>query len=358
MTKNLLKIVVSVAVSLVAGYLALRNVQLDQVMAGIKQADVISVVVVVILLAAAQVLRSVRWGLLLAPLERFSQRLLLPVTCIGFLFVWILPARLGEVARPYLLSQNSKVDLSPAMGSVVLERLIDSIFLVVLLAICLPALRLPSLILSSFKGFVFILLAAVLLVLLGSLPGFRERFFQVASRILPASLSDFLTRIAETFYSGMQAVTSLKRLLAILALTSVIWAVALATLWVLFRSMDLQLGLLAGITVLVLTCIGIALPAAPGFIGNYHYACVVALGLFGVGKDIALAYAILLHFLTLAVLVIMGVFFINVSKLKVGFSLKSAVSSWQSAANSERDLTAEDAESAEEILGRTTKNTK
>jgi hypothetical protein len=251
--------------------------------------------------------------------------------------VWILPARLGEVARPYLLNQNSKVGLSPAMGSVVLERLIDSSFLVVLLAICLPALRLPSLILSSFKGFVFILLAAVLFVLLGSLPGFRERFFQVASRILPASLSDFLTRIAETFYSGMQAVTSLRRLLAILTLTSVIWAVAVATLLVLFRSMDLQLGLLAGITVLVLTCIGIALPAAPGFIGNYHYACMVALGLFGVGKDIALAYAILLHFLTLAVLAIMGVFFINVSKLKVGFSLKAAVSSWQQAAGSEKD---------------------
>jgi hypothetical protein len=337
MTKNLLKIIISVAISVVAGYLALRNVQLDQVMAGIRQADVISVVVVVVLLTAAQVLRSVRWGLLLAPLERFSQRLLLPVTCIGFLFVWILPARLGEVARPYLLSQNSKVDLSPAMGSIVLERLIDSIFLVVLLAICLPALQLPSLILSSFKGFVFLLLAAVLLLLLGSLPGFRQKFFQVASRILPASLSNSLTRIAETFYSGMQAVASLKRLLVILVLTSLIWAVALASMLVLFRSMDLQLGLLAGITVLVLTCIGIALPAAPGFIGNYHYACVVALGLFGVGKDIALAYAILLHFLTLAVLVIMGVFFINVSKLKVGFSLKSATSSWRQAKGSEKD---------------------
>jgi hypothetical protein len=55
-----------------------------------------------------------------------------------------------------------------------------------------------------------------------------------------------------------------------------------------------------------------------------------------VGKDIALAYAILLHFLTLAVLVIMGVFFINVSKLKVGFSLKSATSSWQQAAGSKQ----------------------
>jgi uncharacterized membrane protein YbhN (UPF0104 family) len=83
--------------------------------------------------------------------------------------------------------------------------------------------------------------------------------------------------------------------------------------------MDLQLGWLAAVTVLVLTCIGIALPAAPGFIGNYHYACVVALGLFGVAKDVALASAILIHFLTVLVIVLMGVFFMNTSKLKIGF---------------------------------------
>ena len=161
MTKNILKIIISVAVSLIAGYLAFRNVQLQDVIAGIRQVDSISVALVLLLIAGAQLLRSSRWGLMLEPLEPLSQRLLLPITSIGFLFVWILPARLGEVARPYLLQQNSKVSLSPAMGSVVLERLIDSTFLVVLLAICLPALRLPGLILSAFKGFVFILLAAV-----------------------------------------------------------------------------------------------------------------------------------------------------------------------------------------------------
>jgi uncharacterized protein (TIRG00374 family) len=329
MTKNILKIIISVVVSVIAGYLAFRNVQLNDVIAGIRQADSISVAIVLILLFGAQLLRSSRWGLLLEPLESFSQRLLLPITSIGFLFVWILPARLGEVARPYLLQQNSKVGLSPAMGSIVLERLIDSTFLVLLLTICLPALRLPGLILSAFKGFVFILLVAVLLVLLGSLPAFRERVFQVVSKLLPASWSDFLTRIADTFYSGMQAVMSVKRLLSILALTSIIWGAGLAAFLVLFQAMDLRLGLLAGTTVLVLTCIGIALPAAPGFIGNYHYACVVAMGLFGVAKDTALAYAILLHFLTILVLVAMGLFFINVSKLKVSFSLRSAIDSGQ-----------------------------
>ena len=326
MTKNLFKIIISVAVSLIAGYLAFRHVQLQEVITGIRQADSLSVALVLLLIAGAQLLRSSRWGLLLEPLESFSQRLLLPITCIGFLFVWILPARLGEVARPYLLQQNSKVGLSPAMGSVVLERLIDSTFLVALLTICLPALRLPGLILSAFKGFAFILLAAVLLVLLGSLPAFRQRLFQVIAKVLPASWSEFLTRIAGTFYSGMQAVMSVKRLLSILALTLVIWAANLSAFLVLFRSMGLNLGLLAGATVLVLTCLGIALPAAPGFIGNYHYACIVALGLFGVAKDTALAYAILMHFLNMVVLVAMGLFFINVSKLKVSFSLRSAVS--------------------------------
>ena len=326
MAKNILKIIISLAVSLIAGYLAFRNVHLQDVIAGIRQADWISIAIVIVLIVGAQVLRSSRWGLLLEPLETFSQRLLLPITCIGFLFVWILPARLGEITRPYLLQQNSKLGLSPAMGSIVLERLIDATFLIVLLTICLPALQLPGMILSAFKGFVLILLAAVVLVLLGSLPAFRQRFFQVVSKVLPTSWLEFLTGVADTFYSGMQAVMSGKKLLLILALTSVIWGAALAAFLVLFRSMDLHLGLLAGITLLVLICLGIALPAAPGFIGNYHYACLVALGMFGVAKDTALAYAILVHFLTIAVLVAMGLFFINVSKLKVSFSLKSAMS--------------------------------
>jgi uncharacterized protein (TIRG00374 family) len=329
MSKNLFKIVISLALSLIAGYLAFRNVQLQDVIAGIRQADWISVAIVLLLIAGAQLLRASRWGLLLEPLESLSQRLLLPITCIGFLFVWILPARLGEVVRPYLLQQNSNVGLSPAIGSIVLERLIDAAFLVVLLSICLPALKLPALILTAFKGFVFVLLAAVLLVLLGSLPAFRRRFFQVVSRLLPESWAEFLTGVADTFYSGMLAVMSVKRLLSVLALTSIIWGAALAAFLVLFRSMDLHLGLLAATTVLVLTCLGIALPAAPGFIGNYHYACIVAMGLFGVAKDTALAYAILVHFLTLAVLVAMGLFFINVSKLKLSFSLKSAIDGGQ-----------------------------
>ena len=324
---NTLKVSAAVGVSLIAGYLAFRNVQWSEVKSSIHQTDLMTVGIALIFLTAAQVGRSFRWGVMLQPLAPFSQRLLLPITSIGFLFVWILPARLGEVARPYLLHQNSRVGLSAAMGSIVLERLIDASFLVLLLAICLPALRLPGWLLASFQGFVYVLLAAALLVLLGSLPGFRRRLLQWISKLLPESLSSFLTRIAETFYSGMQAVMSIRKLFTIMALTVVIWFTNLLVFMVMSHSMDLQLGWLAGITVLVLTCLGIALPAAPGFIGNYHYACMVALTLFAVAKETALAYAILVHFLTVLVLALMGVLFMITSKLKVGFPFKSLAGS-------------------------------
>jgi uncharacterized protein (TIRG00374 family) len=321
-TSNILKITGSVGVSLIAGYLAFRGVHLKQVMAAIHRVDLSLIAVVITLMALAQVVRSLRWGLLLQPLQPLSQRLLLPITCIGFLFVWILPARLGEMARPYLLRQNSPVGLSAAMGSVVLERLVDASFLVFLLAACLPALSVPDWLVSSLKGFVYLLVTAVLLLLLGSLPRFRELILQTVSRFLSKAASDFVVRIVETFYDGMQAVTSLQRLLSVLALTLVIWGLNVIAYFLLFPAMDLQLGWLAATTVLVLTCLGIALPAAPGFIGNYHYACVVALGLFGVVKETALAYAILIHFLVMVVIVFMGVICMTTVNLRVSFSLK------------------------------------
>ena len=143
------------------------------------------------------------------------------------------------------------------------------------------------------------------------------------------------TTIFKPHHSAMRYVTVIKNqvgfknLFAVLILTLLIWATGVVAFMVMFYSMNMQLGWLAGITVLVLTCIGIAMPAAPGFIGNYHYACVVALGLFGVAKGAALAFAILIHFLTMVVLVLMGVVFMNTSKLKVGFPLLKAASGKQ-----------------------------
>ena len=84
-----------------------------------------------------------------------------------------------------------------------------------------------------------------------------------------------------------------------------------------------QLPLTAGYAVLVITALGVALPTAPGFIGNYHFSCVLGLTLFGVPKTDALTFAILLHFLQLSVMILLSLICLPFMKVSLPTLLKS-----------------------------------
>jgi hypothetical protein len=66
----------------------------------------------------------------------------------------------------------------------------------------------------------------------------------------------------------------------------------------------------AAYTVLIITALGVTLPTAPGFVGNYHYSCVLALTLFGIPKNDALTFAILLHFMQVMVTILLGLIYL------------------------------------------------
>jgi uncharacterized membrane protein YbhN (UPF0104 family) len=90
-----------------------------------------------------------------------------------------------------------------------------------------------------------------------------------------------------------------------------------------FASME-KLTLPAAYTVLLITAIGIALPTAPGFVGNYHYFCMLGLALFGIAKADALTYAILLHGLQFLLIIILGLIFIPFIKVPLPAILKGS----------------------------------
>ena len=85
-----------------------------------------------------------------------------------------------------------------------------------------------------------------------------------------------------------------------------------------------HLSLAAAYTVLLITALGITLPTAPGFVGNYHYFCVLGLSLFGIAKVDALTYAILLHGLQFLVIIILGLIFIPFIKVPLPAIFKSS----------------------------------
>jgi len=152
-------------------------------------------------------------------------------------------------------------------------------------------------------------------LIMGNFTKTQRTMNKILEMLLPIRLASLATKIMETFYSGMSSLGKGQHTFKIIMLSALIWAMLVLTNWLLFFALDMNLGPLAAIYVLVLTMLGISVPAGPGFIGSYHYACVLALSSFGINKEIAIGYAILLHILTIGTLIILGVLCLISSKV-------------------------------------------
>ena len=108
-----------------------------------------------------QVLRSFRWGLILSPLEKIDQLSLFSVTSVGFLAIIAIPARLGELARPYLITKKSRIKMSSALGTIVVERVFDSLTVLVIAVFVLFFTPLPPWLIRSSVLFLLLTLALV-----------------------------------------------------------------------------------------------------------------------------------------------------------------------------------------------------
>ena len=105
----------------------------------------------------------------------------------------------------------------------------------------------------------------------------------------------------------------------------VIWALLVLVNCLLFRGLYMNLGILAGTYVLALTTLGISVPAGPGFVGNFHFACVLALGFFSVNKEMAVGYALFLHVITIGTLLLLGFLCLTLSRLNISVFSKKVI---------------------------------
>jgi uncharacterized membrane protein YbhN (UPF0104 family) len=85
-----------------------------------------------------------------------------------------------------------------------------------------------------------------------------------------------------------------------------------------FLAFGLDLTVTAAVVLMIVLIIGIAIPAAPGFIGNWHYFCILGLSLFGIAKTVALSFAIVYHALSIGVLIFLGLIFLPFNRFSIG----------------------------------------
>ena len=313
------KLLFGIMLGMILIYFSIRGIHFDETIAHLKKINLGYATASLFFIVFMQALRSYRWGVILQPLGKISQLTLFAVTSVGFLAIAAIPARIGELARPYLIAQKSPIKMSSALGTIIVERVLDSLaVLTITVAVLIWQNDLPSWMIKS--GIIFFILTMAMIALVAGLVWRRETAVGIIDRILrrvPGKLAQAVHKVIHHFIDGFQVITDVKRLFYLLILSALVWLVDVAAIYALLLAFGFDLPALAAFVVMVILIAGIAIPTAPGFIGNWHYACILGLSLFGVARPEAFSFALVYHFLSIAIVVILGVIFLPFNRFSI-----------------------------------------
>lgn len=292
-------------------YLSLKGIDFDEIAVSLKAVHYVYIIPVLVGLFLVQYLRSYRWGVILNPIEKIDQLSLFSVTCVGFLAIVTIPARIGELARPYLITHRSNVAMTSALGSIFLERVFDILTILIMFFIVAFLSPMPSWLmeLSTLFLVIIVIITGLVLLLLVNKPAFLRIVNPVITR-LPEKYSHRVENMISLFIDGFKMLANPWLIVYVAFLSLLIWGVGALAIYILFSAFDFHLSLLAAFGVLVIIIIGTTIPTAPGFVGNFHYFCILGLGLFGIPRVDAVTYAVLYHFLAIGMAIFLGLIFL------------------------------------------------
>ncbi len=314
--KRLLQTLAGLAISGAALAYTLHGKELGRIWVEAVHADYRWLWPYLAILTLIHLLRTVRWGLLLEPVARLPFARLNAASAVGIMALVLLPFRLGEFARPYLVAERGKLRVSAALSSVVVERVADGLFTALLLIVTLFAVPPGTKGLRAFRlaGVVVFLAFAALLGFLVLASRNRPRAVALTHRVLdPLSprLAERASGMMDAFIHGLRLVPSRRKVALFFLLTALYWAVNGLGLQLFARSFDLHIGLVDAYTVLGVLVVGVMIPAGPGMVGTFQAAVVGGLSLFVTGAEHrAVAYANVLWLVQLVQQVAFGLAFL------------------------------------------------
>lgn len=309
-------IVLALAVGLLV--LFLYNVDVRGVGREIAHARVDWLAVTLATMGLNLAIRAWRWQYLLEPIGRPSFWNAFRATVVGFAASAILPARAGEVIRPYFLSRHERLTATGAFATVILERVLDMITVLGLLAVFVffepdmsgsPAVALEAVKWAAGTAAIGAIVALAVLFVLAGNPSRLAEMLARLERVLPSKLAGLLARAAEKFATGLAAIRSPSRVLVSLALSVPLWLSIALGIWTAALAFHIQLPFTGSFLVTALLVVGVAVPT-PGAVGGFHAAFkFAATTFFGASDDSAIGAAIVLHALTQLPSLLLGLLF-------------------------------------------------
>ncbi|MBU1154900.1 MAG: flippase-like domain-containing protein [Proteobacteria bacterium] len=290
--KSLVKRLILLAITALFLYLVLRKVEPAKLWQALTEVYWPLLVPVVLVYLAGFIPRAQKWRIILGRIKPVSLG-----GCLGYILVGcaansLLPARLGELVRAFICGRREQVPATSVLSTIVLERVLEVLSLLVLLC---------AVVWATGRGELYQLALVGLAVCLGLMAGLfflqqRPGWLLKLAALLPwPGLRERAQGWLTTFVEGLAVVKSPARLAAIIALGWAVYLIEGAAYWLLAYAFDMQVTYLQVLFVLCFIFVGMTIPSTVGNIGPLQYFCVLGLGYFGVDSSTALIYSVFIN---------------------------------------------------------------
>ena len=305
--KSTARIAIGIAITVVTLYVVYRDADPQQMLDAIGEFNLAMLLPFGLFYAVQLWAKTERWAQLLDR-GTVKLRILFSSMMVGYTVNTLLPARLGEVARIYLLHKRAGIPAGRTLSTIILERLLDVAAVVIILGIALLSVDLPNWIRTSILlGTVLLIVGLAGLLVIAYLP--RSLFGSFAERA-PVLQRIPLKSTIEAGFTLLVEVARTRRGLWALGWSLPAWACVVAGTHVILLGFGFDVPIWASMVLVGATTLGMILPSSPGYVGVFHLLAAESLVLFGVAETPAETAALLLHVVSFAPVTLLGLYYV------------------------------------------------
>lgn len=303
-SSDIRKLLPGILISLISLVVIFALVDVRELIQAIRLADARYIALMFFFTLVWLSVRTALWRCLLQEKATYGQVFF--TISEGYLLNNVLPFRLGEVGRAFLLSRKAGLGFMQVISTILIERAFDVVMAAAILLLSLPFVVGGEFTRQAALGIGALVAAGlVALFMLARNQAWAEHAFdQIAERL---SILKRLSRQIHAFFEGLQVLTSLSRFMRFMLLLLVNWGIGLLQMYLVIRAFFPNAQPVWAAFTLGVMAMGVAIPSSPGSIGVMEASFMAALALFVSDQALSLATALTAHLANYLVTGLIGV---------------------------------------------------
>jgi uncharacterized protein (TIRG00374 family) len=316
--KEKAKFALGILVGLLLLALFLRGIHWAEILEALKNANPWLILLGALANMSTFFIRAVRWRYLLRPLRLVGVHTLFSAVCIGFMTISLLPGRVGEFIRAWVLARREGMKTSAVFAPVVVERILDALTILVLFAVFLLFFQFPENVSAEGGEFIaivkagsvygapaiFIVLAVMVFLILR--PQLAPRWTEAVLFFLSDRWRKKCAGIVASFVEGFAVLSRPALLLPVGFWSLFCWLMITLSIWLTLLGFGITLPFTSTFAVVIMVAVGVSLPT-PGGVGGYHIAfkaCLVYI--FAIEENTAVAAILVCHVMAFLPVTLVG----------------------------------------------------